>query len=106
VFWLNIPTTVHRWRLDGLSDAIKWDIEKATAAEILVVDDLGRETRRREHAEDAAQGHLDAILTARERENHPVLWTTNSTEPELVDRYGEGMIRRLTRLNPMIWLND
>lgn len=102
--WMNWPTTCHRWRLNGLDWRIEADIKRATWAKLLVLDDLGRETRRRDSSEDVATGHLDAVITERDRQGRVTLWTTNLFDEELIDRYGTSMIRRLCRLNPMVWL--
>jgi hypothetical protein len=106
VFWMNVPVTFDRWRTNFLDWKVETNTKKAMESKLLILDDLGRETRRREATEDVATGRLDAILTQREREGLPTLWTTNMSYDELIDRYGTSMIRRLCRLNPMTWLDD
>lgn len=105
VRWMNWPLTCHQWRLNALDWTVERDIARASTAKLLILDDLARETRRREASEDVATGHLDAIITERDRSGLVTLWTTNATEDELFDRYGSGMVRRLLRTNPIVWLD-
>lgn len=105
VMWMNWPLTCHQWRLNGIHWSVERTITKASEVKLLVIDDIGRETKRRDASEDAAIGHLDAIVTARDREKLVTLWTSNSSQQELLDRYGTAMIGRLLRLNPMTWLH-
>lgn len=104
--WMSWTDTCHRWRLKPLDDMVARDIERARRAQLLVLDDLGREVWRREASEDVAIGHLDAIVTHRDREGLFTLWTTNLTEEELISRYGMSMVRRLIRLNPLVFLDE
>ncbi len=104
--WMSWTDTCHRWRLKPLDDMVARDIGRARSAKLLVLDDLGRETWRREASEDVAIGHLDAIVTHRDREDLLTLWTTNLTEEELIARYGISMVRRLLRLNPLVFLDE
>jgi len=106
IVWMNWPITCDRWRVNGIDAGIEKEIVKAQRAKLLILDDLGRETRRRAASEDAATGHLDAIITERDREQRVTLWSTNLTEQELYERYGTGMIRRLLRKNPIQWLSN
>ncbi len=105
IFWMNWPLTCHQWRLDGVHWSIERTIAKASKVRLLILDDLARETERRQASEDVAIGHLDAIITARDRDNLVTLWTTNKSEDELVDRYGMGMVGRLLRRSPMKWID-
>lgn len=104
--WMAWNDTCHRWRMNAIDWTVERDITVARKAKLLILDDLGRETRRKEAGEDVATGHLDNIITHRDREGLLTLWTTNLTEDELVSRYGLGMIRRLLRLNPLVYVED
>ncbi len=104
IMWMNWPQTCHQWRLNGIHWSVERTITLASRVKLLVIDDIGRETKRRDASEDAAVGHLDAIITARDRERLVTLWTTNQSQQELLERYGTAMIGRLLRLNPMTWL--
>lgn len=106
IHWMRWPASCHQWRLNGLHWSVEREINRAKSSRLLILDDLGRETRRREAAEDVATGHLDMILTHRDGEDLPTLWTSNLSEDELANRYGFSMIRRLLRLNPMVQLTD
>ena len=68
VVWMNVPLTLHRWRLNGIDPGIVDVIDRASSVKLLILDDLSRETRRREAAEDVATGHLNTIITSRDRE--------------------------------------
>lgn len=104
VVWMNVFLTIQRWRLDGINPRIPGELERARNASLLVLDDLGREINRSGVGQDVATGHLDAILTHRDRENLPTIWTSNLSEEEIIDRYGTPFYRRLTRLNPGTWI--
>lgn len=106
LLWMNVPLTVHRWRLDGISPQVAEDVRKAQGVKLLVLDDIGRETRRTATGEDVATGHLDAIITQRDREGLPTIWTSNCDEEELYARYTTPIARRLFRLNPPIWIGE
>lgn len=104
VMWMNWPLTCHQWRLNGIHWSVERAIAKASRVKLLVIDDIGRETKRRDSSEDVTIGHLDAIITARDRENLFTLWTSNKSEEELVQRYETPLLGRLLRLNPMTWV--
>lgn len=104
VMWMNWPLTCHQWRLNGIHWSVEQTITRASKVKLLVIDDIARETRRRDASEDAAVGHLDAIITARDRERRVTLWTTNKSKEELMERYETAMIGRLLRLSPLTWL--
>ena len=104
IAWMNVPLTVSRWRLDGISPQVGLDVRQAQQAKLLVLDDLGREVRRSSVGEDVATGHLDAIITYRDREGAPTIWTSNCEEAELNERYATPIARRLFRLNAPAWV--
>lgn len=104
IAWMNVFLTVNRWRRDGIDPQVAIDIRQAQEAKLLILDDLGREVRRSTIGEDVATGHLDAIITHRDREGLPTIWTSNLSEDELVERYETPFFRRLTRLNPPAWI--
>lgn len=105
IHWMNWPLTCEAWRLNGIDVRLEGNIRRASRVQLLILDDIGREVKRREHGEDVAQGHLDAIITARDRENLVTLWTSNLTEADLLERYGPCMTRRLFRQNPPVWIS-
>jgi len=104
ITWMNVPLTVSRWRLWGISPQVAEDIHRAQNAKLLILDDLGREVDKAGVGKDVATGHIDAIITHRDREGRPTIWTSNLDEDELLERYETPLYRRLTRLNPMKWV--
>ena len=102
--WMNVFLAVSRWRRDGIDPQVAIDVRQAQEVKLLILDDLGREVRRSAVGEDVATGHLDAIITHRDREGLPTIWTSNLSEDELLERYETPLFRRLIRLNPPSWI--
>lgn len=104
VEWVCWPVLATTWRMNSFGEAVAARVDQLSKVRVLILDDLGRETRRSNH-DDAAMGYLDAILTERDRNNLATLWTTNLALEELEERYGIPMIRRLNRINPLAWVS-
>jgi DNA replication protein DnaC len=63
-------------------------VERAMTAPLTLLDDLGSER-------DSAGSAAPEVVFVRHAENRPLWVTTGLTRPQLVARYGEGIVRRL-----------
>jgi len=101
VEWVCWPTLAQRWRLNPLASTEEMISvqRRMSSVRLLVLDDVGRESRK-DPESDRVVSVLDAVITTRDRQGLPTIWTTNLTEAELVTLYGASLVRRLKRLNP------
>lgn len=75
----------HRWRTD-LAELME-------ETRLLVLDDLGRETRLK--GEDPAWEVLQRVVEQRQRRKLPVFWTSNLKRDEFVALYGAALSSRI-----------
>jgi DNA replication protein DnaC len=104
--WLSWPDTVIAIRahaIDGHSEVI---LARAETADLLILDDLGKERIKGCYLEDWAASQLDRVINHRYRYRLPILWTTNLTEASLTTFYGAALVSRLTQDNPLVWMPD
>lgn len=102
--WLNWPGFVEEIRANAISENTEMALDCAERAQILVIDDLGRERTKGAYIVDWAASQADRIVSSRYRSDRPIVWTTNLQEKHLVERYGAAMCSRLRELSPMTWL--
>lgn len=104
--WCSWPDEVNELRRHATDDSTEQRIEELISCDLLILDDLGRERIRGSYTEDWVASQLDTIINHRYRDVKPILWTTNITEPALLDLYGAAMLSRLTGDNPLIWVDN
>ena len=102
IAWMNMKETFASWRLEAIDPQVAVDVHHASTVRLLIMDDVGRECPNKEHS--ARMENVDAIITARDRSDLPTLWTSNVEPKVLEERYGAPLYRRLTRLNPPVWI--
>jgi hypothetical protein len=103
--WSCWPDETHWLRSHAINGAVDRVDQLATTA-LLILDDLGRERIKGPYNQDHVASQLDYIVNSRYRNELPTIWTTNLREGALVELYGASMVRRLTELNPLIWISD
>ena len=103
--WLSWPDTVDFIRVHAVDGEAESVLERAEAAPLLVLDDLGRERIKGSYIEDWAASQLGRIISHRYREELPILWTTNLQEKALAGIYGMAMLSRLIEDNPLTWVD-
>lgn len=104
VVWAHWPDMVTWLRAHALDERAPQEVDRLAGAELLVLDDLGRERIKGSYVDDWAASQLDTIISQRYRNELPILWTTNVREADLVILYGAALMRRLTADNPLIWV--
>lgn len=104
VRWTSWPDEVAWLRANALDLTASERIERLAEAQLLILDDLGRERIKGSYSDDWAASQLDHVINHRYRCELPTIWTTNVTEMDLVNLYGAAMLRRLTADNPLIWI--
>jgi hypothetical protein len=80
--------------------------DRLATVSLLVLDDLGRERVKGAYSDDWAVSLLDSIISRRNRECLPTLWTSNVPEADLVALYGASFVSRLTQDNPLAWVEE
>lgn len=80
-------------------------VERLSTVRLLVLDDLGRERVKGSYVDDWALTRLDLIVSRRNRECLPILWTSNLNIDGLKALYGGSFVSRLTQDNPLIWID-
>jgi hypothetical protein len=104
--WASWPDEVSWLRSNAISPDAPIRVKELAQAELLILDDLGRERIKGNYSDDWAASQLDTVINHRYRGELPTIWTTNVTEMDLVNLYGAAMLRRLTADNPLIWIPD
>jgi len=106
--WATWKATTERMRALSLQDGghaeVNRLVERYSAAEIVVIDDLGAERIRGSYADDWATSMLDRIVDARDREIRPVWYTTNLGREALQKLYGSRLWSRLCGVAPLVEL--
>jgi len=77
--------------------------DRMVGVDLLILDDLGRESLPRSAAEGATPfGHriLNNVITKRNASQKPVWWTSNVSVEDLVNLYDGSMLSRLMEDNP------
>ncbi|WP_243320417.1 hypothetical protein [Geothrix sp. SG200] len=103
VRWSSWPDEVHWLRSHALRGA-EDRVEYLAGADLLVLDDLGRERIKGDYSQDYGASHLDFIVNSRYRAELPIIWTSNVRQADLVGLYGAAMVRRLIEPNPFTWI--
>jgi DNA replication protein DnaC len=103
VCWSSWPDEVHWLRTHAIAGA-EDRVERLATAQLLVLDDLGRERIKGDYSQDWGASQLDYIVNARYRAELPTIWTTNVRQADLVRLYGAAMVRRLIEPNPLVWV--
>ena len=104
VRWSSWPDEAHWLRghaINGAEDRVEW----LAKAQVLILDDLGRERIKGDSSQDWGASQLDYIINTRYRAELPIIWTTNVRHADLVGIYGAAMVRRLIEPNPMTWVD-
>lgn len=104
VRWACWPDEVHWLRSHAINGAEE-RIEQLAKADVLILDDLGRERIKGDYSQDWGASQLDYIVNSRYRAELPTIWTTNVRQTDLVGLYGAAMVRRLIEPNPMTWVD-
>lgn len=83
-------------------------IDRMKRAKVLVLDDLGRERFPKDYKERTSFGHdaLFQVISHRNGQRAPILWTSNFKAVVLLDLYGAPVFTRLTEENPPIELSS
>jgi DNA replication protein DnaC len=76
-----------------------WFIRRVRNVEVLVVDDMGRESKGRENITEAM---FDTVIRARVAACKPTFITTNYTPDEMRQGYGNNVLSLLTEVNDFI----
>lgn len=99
LIWLPWPETVNEFRIRSMGEngvrLVAEDVERAIAAELLVLDDVGAERIRGAFQDDATASKLDLIVDGRHRELRPTFFTSNVDSETLRGKYGDRLHRRL-----------
>lgn len=80
----------------------EWDwsvVEAATAADLLIMDDIGQE-----HPSSFGRGVLMRLIDARYQDGRPTLFTSNGGDEQLADRLGGAAVSRLFEMAPPVVL--
>lgn len=104
ILWISWADESAFFRAHATSEAVERKILAACTVPLLILDDLGRERIKGAYTEDWVINQLDRIITSRNREALPTLWTTNVQAPAMVDLYGGAFVDRLLQDNPMTWV--
>ena len=102
--WSCWPDEVHWLRSHAINGAEE-RVDHLATAQLLILDDLGRERIKGDYSQDWGASQLDFIVNSRYRAELPIIWTTNVRQSDLVGLYGAAMVRRLIEPNPMIWVD-
>lgn len=104
--WLPWPEVTARIRAKSLEDdghvRVNEMVERWSAIEVVVIDDLGAERMGKAYLDDWATSQLDRVLVARERACRPLWWTSNIGPKALAERYGSRFWSRLDGMAPAI----
>lgn len=91
-----LNTFVAGWKSE---EERKWFIQRISNAGVLVIDDLGRESKGRENITESM---IDAVIRARVGGCKPTFITTNYTEKEILQGYGHNILSLLSEVNEFI----
>lgn len=101
--WCSWPEEA-AW-MSAHADMTESRVERLSTVPVLILDDLGRERVKGSYSDDWPISRLDIVVSRRNRECLPTLWTSNLDLDGLKALYGGSMVSRLTQDNPLIWLD-
>jgi DNA replication protein DnaC len=110
IFWADWPEVsdyLLRHAID--SDSVDEMMAKMKRADILVLDDLGKERLpvvKDPNSIPFSQAQLDICIAYRNSQVAPIFWTTNLGLQALGDVYGPATFSRLIQDNPIEWLDE
>jgi DNA replication protein DnaC len=93
-----------RLRNNPVAESTRARLEELATVPLLVLDDLGQERIKGAYVEDWGTTALSYVVSSRNLECLPILWTSNGDHRSLVATYGASFFTRLNQYNPMIQL--